>query len=90
MFGDEVGCRQVEDETAIHLLVEAEIEVIQRHLRIAKLGVLLSSLEQSVAAADQLVGDQARDQIDGSHTFGLSLMETCFQHGSHAAEPQLF
>ena len=33
--------------------------------------------------------DQARDQIDRRHGFGLRLAQAGFQHGGHAAEPQL-
>ena len=30
-----------------------------------------------------------RDQIDGRHGFGLSLAQAGFEHGGHAAEPEL-
>src|SRR5664280_2940862 len=44
---------------------------------------------QAAAAPGQLVGDQARDQIDRRHGLGLRLVQARFQHGGNAAEPQL-
>ena len=41
MFGDEGAGRQIEDQTAIHLLVEVKVEVVERGLRIAKPGCFL-------------------------------------------------
>jgi hypothetical protein len=32
---------------------------------------------------------QARDEIDGRHGLGLGLADSGFQHGGHAAEPEL-
>jgi hypothetical protein len=58
-------------------------------MRIAEGGLFPPSLEQSLAAPVQLVGDQARDQINGRHGLGLGLAQSSFEHGSHAAESQL-
>jgi hypothetical protein len=33
--------------------------------------------------------NQTRDQIDGRHSFRLRLVQSGFQHGGDAAEPQL-
>ena len=40
-------------------------------------------------AARELVGDEAGEEIDGRHRFGLSLMKAGFEHGGHAAEAEL-
>jgi hypothetical protein len=80
---------QVKDQTAVHLRVEGEVEVIQRSLRIAECGLLAPSFQQAITAPGQLVADQTRDQIDRRHGFSLSLPQSCFQHSGHAAEPQL-
>src|SRR5713226_5474557 len=87
---DEGTCSQVEDQTAIHFLVEVEIEIIQRLLRVAKLRLLATSLQQPFAATSQFIRYQTGDQIDRCHPFGLGLAQTGLQHGSYAAEPQLF
>ena len=89
MASDEGAGGQVEDQTAIHLLVEVEVEVIEVLLRIAKLGLLGSSLQQAITATSEFVGDQAGEEVDGGHGFGLGLVETGFEHGGDAAQPQL-
>ena len=48
-----------------------------------------TAIEQSFAAAGEFVADQARDQVDRRHGFGLGLAEASFQDGSYAAEPEL-
>ena len=57
--------------------------------RVAKVGLFAAPFEQSVAAPGQFVGDQARDQVDRRHGFGLCLAQSGFEHGGHAAEPEL-
>ena len=59
-------------------------------MRIAELRFFSPALQQAVAAAGQFIGNQTRDQIDGGHGFGLSLMKTCFENGGNAAETKLF
>jgi hypothetical protein len=49
---------QVEDQTAIHLLVEVEVKVVEGSLRVAKLSLLGPALQQAVAATSEFVGDQ--------------------------------
>ena len=50
---------QIEDETAIHLLVEGEVEIVQRLLRIAELRLFASAFQQPRAAPVQFVRNQA-------------------------------
>src|SRR5580698_8593696 len=71
---------QIEDQTAIHLRVETEVEIIQSSLRVAEGCLLAPPLQQTVAAPGQFVRDHARDQIDGGHRFSLSLAQSCFEH----------
>jgi hypothetical protein len=75
MPADEGICSQVEDQTAIHLLVKVKIKVIQRLLRIANLRLLATSLQQSFATAGEFVRYQTGDQIDGRPRFGLLVAE---------------
>jgi hypothetical protein len=83
---DEGAGGQVEDQTAIHLLVEVEVEVFEAPLWVAKLGLLGPSLQQAIAATIEFVRDQAGKEVDGGHGFGLRLVETGFEHGGNTAE----
>src|SRR5882672_62633 len=85
---DERGGRQIEDQTTIHLLIEVEVEVVERSLRITKLRLFSSPLKQPFAATSEFVGYQAGDEIDGRHRFHLGLVQTRLEHGSNAAEAQ--
>ena len=51
--------------------------------------ILLDSALQPIAAARELVGDEAGEQIDGGHGFGLGLVQPGFEHCGHAAEAEL-
>ena len=64
------GSGQIEDEIAIHLLIELEVEVVQALVRIAEASLFLAP-------------------FDGRHVLCLRLKQACFQHGHHAAQPQL-
>jgi|SRR5271155_1267258 len=77
---DEGTGGQIEDQTAIHLGIEAEVEVVERPVGIAESGLFATTFQQPVGSARKLVRYQARDQVDGSHGFGLSLAETGFEH----------
>ena len=86
---DEGAGGEVEDQTAIHLRVEGEVEVVERLVGIAEAGLFAAPFEQAVGAARELVGDQHGEQVDGRHGFGLRLAQAGFQHGGHAAEAKL-
>ena len=85
--GDEGAGGQVEDQTAIHLGVEVEVEVVQGFLRVAKLSLLAPALQQTIATTSEFVRDQAGDQVDGWHGFDLSLVETSFEHCCDSTQP---
>src|ERR1700680_1056277 len=85
MAGDEGSGRQIEDQTAIHLGIEGEVEVIDGFLRIAKAGLLSPTFQQAVAATGEFVRDQAGDQVDGRHGFDLSLVQTHLEYGCDSA-----
>ena len=80
---------QIEDQTAIHLLVEVEVEVVEGLCGSRNCGLFAAPLEQSVTATSEFVGDQAGDEVDGGHGFGLRLAQAGFEHGGHAAQAQL-
>ena len=54
---DEASGRELEDELAIHLLVEVEVEDVERLAVVAKRGVLDAATEQPILALNQLVLD---------------------------------
>ncbi len=68
---DELGGSEIEDEAAIHLLVEIEVEGIEIFVGVAKLSVLDAALEQTIGSDGELVGDQRGDEIDRSHLSAL-------------------
>src|SRR5208282_4507192 len=57
---DEGASGQIEDQAAIHLLVESEVEVVESFVRVAELGLLFPPLQQALATQGEFVGDQAR------------------------------
>src|ERR1022692_4704467 len=87
---DEGASGQIEDQAAIHLLVESEVEVVEGLVRVAELGLLFPPLQQALAAQGQFVGDQTGEQVDGSEWFGLGLAQTGLQRGDHSAQAKLF
>src|SRR5580693_2281401 len=86
---DEGAGGQIEDQAAIHLRVETEVEIIKSSLWVAKGSLFTPPLQQTVTASGQFIRDQARDQIDGGHGFSLSLAQSRFENSGHAAEPKL-
>ena len=86
---DEGAGGQIEDQAPVDLRVEAEVEVIESLVGIPESGLLAPPFEQAIGAAGEFIGDQARDQVDRRHGFGLSLMQPGFQHGGHAAQAKL-
>jgi hypothetical protein len=87
---DEGPGGEVEDETPVHLLVEGEVDVVERLLGIAEPGLFGPAFEKTQSSAVEFVVDQAGDQIDRRrHAFGLGLMEPGFQSPSEAAQAEL-
>jgi len=85
---DEAAGRQLVDDRAIHLLVEVEVESLERPIGIAEARLFVAALEQPVLATEQFVGDEHGDEIDRSEMIGLGLAQARFQHGGHAGEPE--
>ena len=86
---DEGAGGEVEDQAAVHLGIEGEVEVVERLVGIAEGGLFAAPFQQAVRAACEFVADQRGEKVDGRHRFGLRLSEASFQHGGHAAEPEL-
>jgi hypothetical protein len=72
-FAMKVAAPGIEDQPAIIFLLK-QVEVFQRGMRIAKVRFLAPTFQQPITATSQFIGNEARDQIDRRHRFGLSLM----------------
>jgi hypothetical protein len=83
---DEGTGSQIEHQAAIHFSVEVEVEVIESFVRVAELGLFFSSLQQSLATTSEFVGDEAGEEVDRGHGFGLSLVKPGFEHGGDSAQ----
>jgi hypothetical protein len=84
MASDERCRRQIEDQAAIHLLVEVEIEVFEAHLRIAKLCLFPAPFQEPVAATSQFV--RYRQERKSMGTIG-STWACCKRVSNTAAIP---
>ena len=63
-LGNEPRGGELEDEGAVDLLVEGEVEAVERAVGVAKARLLVSPGEQPVLAALELVGDERREQVE--------------------------
>src|SRR4051812_20897767 len=61
-FVDEGAGGEVEDQAAIHLGIECEVEVVERAIGIAESCLFATAFEQPIGAARQFIRYQARDQ----------------------------
>ena len=57
---------QLVDQGPVHLLVEIEIESVQRACRITEARLFVPALEETILPTQQLIGHEHRDQIDRS------------------------
>ena len=88
-WGDEACGGELEDERAVDLLVEGEVEAVERAVGVPESGLFVPAGEQAVLAALELVGDERGEQVDGGHLLGLGLEQTRLEDVCHAGEAQL-
>jgi hypothetical protein len=88
-LGDEAAGGELEDEGPIHLLVEVEIEGVERLAGVAEAGVLDAALEQPVLPLQELVLDEGREEVDRDQLLRLGLEEPAFEAGGHARAAEL-
>jgi hypothetical protein len=86
---DEAAGRELEDEGAIHLLVEVELEGVERLPDIAEAGVLDPALKESVLALQELVLDEGGEEVDRGQVLGLGLEEAAFEASGQAGAAEL-
>jgi hypothetical protein len=87
---DEARGRQLEDELAVHLLVEVEVECVERSADVAEGGLLEPLREQPVLSAQQFVADEDGQEVEVDELLGLRLDEPRLEDVGHAGKPQLF
>src|ERR1700687_2898057 len=75
---DEGAGSEIKHQTAIHLRIKSEVEVVERLVGITKAGLLSAAVQQAVRAAGEFVRDQTRDQINGRHGFRFGLPSARF------------
>jgi len=68
---DPTGGRELEDEGAVHLLVEVEVEGVEALADVAEARRLHAALEEPILPPDQLVLDEPGEDIDGGQLLGL-------------------
>src|SRR6266536_1619018 len=89
MLGDEVAGRELEDETAVHLFVEVEIEGVQPLVRVTEAGLLDAAGEQPVLAAQELIADESGEEVDRRQLSGLGFEQARLEGGGHAGAAEL-
>src|SRR5215469_3042714 len=80
---------EIKHQAPIHFRVEGEVEAIKGLVLVAEGGLLFSALEQAIAATIQFIGDEAGEEVEGRHGFGLRLVQASFQNRSHPAQAKL-
>ena len=87
---DEAAGGQVVDQRAVHLLVEIEIEGVER--AIGDRGSAPAGCRRAMSRScrrTQFVADERGDEIDGRLLLGLRLAEARVEACGHAGEPEL-
>jgi len=89
VLGDEAAGGEFEDQAAVHLLVEVEIEGVQGLALVAEAGLLDAAGEQPVLAAEEFVADEGGEEVDGRQPGGLGLEQAGLEAGGHAGAAEL-
>ena len=86
---DEVAGGELEDEAAVELAVEVEVEGVEGLADVAEAGALHAPLEEPVLAPLQLVLHERGDEVERRPVVGLGLHDAGFEGGGHARDAQL-
>ena len=89
VLGGPAGGGQLEDEGAVHLLVEVEVKGIEALGGVAEARLLQAPFEEPILPAEQLVADERREEVDRGQRLGLGLEEPRFQAGGHTRAAEL-
>ena len=86
---DEARRGEIEDEPAIQLRVEIEVEAIERGRTVAEAGFVDATREEPILPPHELVVDEGRDEIEGGAALALRLEQASFEGRGHAGEAEL-
>ncbi len=86
---DEAAGGEFEDEPAIHLLVELEVEGVERLAHVPKAGLLEAAVEEPILTPEQLVADERGEEVDRGELLGLRLEQSRLEAGGHARAAEL-
>jgi hypothetical protein len=89
VLGDEAAGGELEDEAAVHLLVEGEVEGVDGFVAVAKLRLFEAAGEEAIGAPGELVLDEQRQRVGERELVGLGLDEAGLERLRHAAEAEL-
>ena len=89
VLGDETAGGELEDEAAIHLLVELEVKGAERLAPVAEAGLSQPALEEPVLTALELVLPERGEEIDGGEPLRLGLEQPRVEPGGHAGAAEL-
>src|SRR5947209_18346420 len=78
-LGEEAAGGEREDEVAVHLLVEGEVEAVEGLVGIAKLGLLEPAGEEAGGAAGEFVLGEEGEEVGLGAAIGLRLDEPCLE-----------
>ena len=89
MLGHPARGRQREDEGARHLLVEVEVKDVEPLAGVAEARELHPPFKQPVLAAEQLVLDEPREEIEGRQLLGLRFEHAGLEPSGDAGAAEL-
>src|SRR5438132_8886940 len=89
VLGDEAAGGEFEDEAAIELPIEVEIEGVEGLADVAKAGLFEAALEEPILPAEQFVADERREEVDRGQRLRVGLEEPRLQAGGHPGAAEL-
>ena len=89
VLGDEAAGGEFEDEAAIELPSEVEIEGVERLADVAEAGLFEAALEEPILPPEQLVADERREEVDRGQLLRLGLEEPRLEAGGHTGAAEL-
>jgi hypothetical protein len=85
-LGDEAAGGELEDEAAVHFLVEGEVKAVERLVGIAEVGLGEAAGEEAIGAAGELVLEEEGQEVGEREVLGLGLHEAGLETRRDAAE----
>jgi hypothetical protein len=89
VLGDKAAGSELEHESAIHLLVEIEVEGVEGLAAVSEAGLRDATVEEPILAAQELVLDERGEEVDGGLLLGLRLKQSSFEAGGHAGAAEV-